>query len=126
METLKQRLERKRYEWIAFKRKTNQKIYTRAVLNVERDTSTVQQSNFSAWIITTEKGIARAVLNKATNPPQIGSIIEFRVSPFKNSYDKFYISEIVREIPKAGEHYLFELWEIDELNKIRATWKTEQ
>jgi hypothetical protein len=126
METLKQRLERERYEWIAFKRKTNQKIYTRAVLNVERDTLTVQQSNFSNFIVQTEKGTAKLSINKATSIPKVGSIIEFRVSPFKNSYDKFYISDIVQEIPKAGEHYLFELWEIDELNKIRATWKTEQ
>ena len=117
METLNEMAQLKREQWAKFKKQTNQKIYTRAVLSVERDTTTVQQSNFSAWIITTEKGIARAILNKATNPPQIGSIIEFKVTPYYMSYDKFYISDIVQEIPKAGEHYLYELWEIDELNK---------
>lgn len=107
-----------RQNWLKFKKKINQKVYTRAVISIERDTKTVGQSNFSTWIIQTERGEGKLTINKATNPPQIGSIIEFKISPYKNSYDKFYISEIVQEVKKAGEHYLFELWEIDELNKI--------
>ena len=126
MKTLNEQAQQKRQDWAKFKKETKEKIYTRAVISIERDTTTVGQSNFSNFIVQTEKGTAKLSINKATNPPQIGSIIEFRVSPYKNSYDKFYISEIVQEIPRAGEHYLFELWEIDELNKIRATWITEK
>jgi hypothetical protein len=111
-----------RQNWLKFKKEVNQKVYTRAVIDIEKDNNTIESSNFSTYIITTERGTTKLTLNKATNPPQIGSVIEFKILPYGGSYNRFYISEIVQEIKKAGEHYLFELWEIDELNKINLRW----
>lgn len=120
MKTLNEQAQQEREQWAKFKKETQKQVYTRAVLSIERDTSIVGQSNFHSWILITNKGVARMTLNKSQNPPQIGSIIEFTVSPYRNSYDKFFINKIVREIPKAGEHYLFELWEREELKKMYA------
>lgn len=106
-------LEIDRQKWIQFKKEVNQKKYKRAVINVEKDTKTVQASNFTTYILTTQKGVVRMSLNKATNPPKIGSVIEFKISPYKNSYEKFYISEIIKEIPNAGDCYLYQLYEYE-------------
>lgn len=125
MRTLDEVRQQKREQWVAFKKEKNKKIYTRAVITIERDEKIVGQSNFHSWIVNTERGEVRLTINKGTPVPTPGSIIEFKILPYKNSYDRFYISEIVREIPRAAEHYLFELWEIDELNKMKAVWITE-
>ncbi len=118
MITLKEQAQQKREQWAKFKKETQKQVYTRAVINIERDTTIVGQSNFHSWILTTNKGVANVTLNKSQNPPQIGSIIEFTVSPYRNSYDKFFINKILKEIPKASEHLIFELWEREELKKM--------
>jgi hypothetical protein len=116
MENLKKQLERK--QWVQFKKETQKKVHTRVVLNIERNETIVGQSNFHSWIVTTEKGVANMTLNKSQNPPKIGSIIEFNIAPYSGSYDRFYICNIVKEVKYAGEHYLFELEEIETIKKM--------
>lgn len=117
--SLRERQEKERYEWIAFKKEINKKTYTRTVISIQPDTKTVQPSNFSMFIVQTERGFARLSLNKATNPPKIGSVIEFKVTPYKGSYDRFYISDIVQEIPNAGENKILELY-YDEFQRVNG------
>lgn len=120
MRTLRETAQKKREQWAKFKKEINQKVYTRVVIAIERDETIIGQSNFHSWIVQTEKGKANLTISRATNAPQIGSIIEFRVSPFQNSYTytEFYISHIVKEVKSAGDEYLFQLWENEKLNQI--------
>ena len=117
--TLREKLEADRKQWSEFRKTLKEKTFTRTILSIESNKS-VSQTNFSTFTVQTERGITKMVLNKATPIPSVGSVVEFKISAYKGSFDKFYISEIVKEIPKAGEHYLFELWEREELKKMYA------
>lgn len=115
--TLKESLEKKRYQWIVFKNKTKSKTYKREVISIERDEAIIGHSNFHSWLIQTHKGKVRLTINKATNPPKIGSIIEFRISPYKHSFTEFFICEIVNEYPGIAVH-LQELYEQERIKKL--------
>jgi hypothetical protein len=105
-------------KWISFNKKLNENTYKRIVVSIEKCKNTVESSNFSTYIIQTERGKAKLVINKATNVPIVGSIIEFKINAIKGSYNQFYISSIINEEKRAGEHYLFELWEQEKFEKI--------